>query len=137
MKSAARSRASAVGLATVLVLMLATPVSAQEPVLDLTCGPKGDGPIAPDFTHIVTATAAYTCGTVRPSIGVAACLLYNGAPVDCDQDARLNDDEASVELSFPCLPGTWALAGVGVASGGPPGAPAGITVQLNCDPLRP
>jgi hypothetical protein len=138
MNSGTRRKASAAALGLVLGMTLwATPVTAQEPVLDLTCGPSADGPDAPNGTHVVTAVASYRCGTIRPSIGIAACLLYNGAPVNCDQDARLNDDEASVELSFPCLPGTWTLAGVGVASGAPPGLPLGIVVQLNCDPLRP
>ncbi|HEX2294879.1 MAG TPA: hypothetical protein VHN37_06180 [Actinomycetota bacterium] len=132
-------RRAALGLAAAVALVLSAgpTATAQEidDVVDLTCGPWVSGPFAGPNDHSVTASGGYSCSTRRPSIGVVVCLHYNGAPVRCEQDVKMNASDASADVNFPCLPGVWTVTAIGVATGGPPGAAAGVAIPLDCDPL--
>lgn len=134
-----RAKVSALAVTAMLTLSLMTPgASAQDlgDLVDLTCAPRVDGPVAPSGAHQVTASGGYRCGTVRPSVGVAVCLQYNGVTVTCDQQIKTNDTDAEADVEFACVPGLWTATAVGVATGGLPGGAVGFTVPLDCDPLK-
>lgn len=105
-------------------------------VVDLTCGPSVTGPTAPSGTHIVSVVGTYGCGTDRASIGVIVCLEYGGVAVKCAQDVDSNARVVSAHAEYACLPGLWTATVMGVATGGPPGVAAGLSLPLDCDPLR-
>lgn len=134
-----RATVSIVGLIVIVAgtVVTTTASHAGEDPVDLSCKPSIDGPTAPTNGHIVSATGAYSCLTVRPSIGVTVCLEYNGVIVDCNQDVRLDSSRAEASVSFPCLPGVWTATVAGVAAGGPPGAGLNAVIQLECDPMGP
>lgn len=89
--------------------------------------------------HEVTGSASYSCTKNEPvGVTVVGCLLLNGVPVDCDGAAQM-ENSASVDLSFPCLPGVWTAVAVGGGAGRTAPAPDldGPALVIQCDPLRP
>jgi hypothetical protein len=121
--------------AIILVGCSMTPVAKAREPLDLSCGPSVDGPHAGPGTHVVTASGSYSCVTRRPSIGVIVCLEYNGLLVTCEQETASDAKVAEASVDFACLPGVWTATATGVATGGPPGAAAGVAIPIDCDPL--
>lgn len=94
-------------------------------------------PPAP-FGHEVLGSASHTCANEHFTIAVVGCLLLNGVPVKCAEDNRANSDSASVQLAFPCVPGTWTTVAIGMgADRALPTLDAdGPEVITECDPLE-
>lgn len=119
------------------VASLVWPASSSAQVLE-ACRVEADLDVAAG-THIAQGVVSYTCGSPKPLINVSGCLLLDGVPVDCDGDIQSDSSSASVNLSFPCVPGAWTLVAIG--SGAERAYPAadvdGPEVVISCDPLRP
>ena len=117
---------------------LVWPGSSSAQVLDPCAAKATVSPPAP-FGHEVTGSATYSCINEHFSISVVGCLLLNGVPVTCDGDTQANSSAASVDLSFPCLPGVWTTLAVGAGADRAIPAPdlSRPAVVTQCDPLEP
>ncbi len=117
---------------------VAWPGSSSAQILDTCRATATLVPPAP-FGHEVVGSAAYSCTEEHSSISVVGCLLLDGVPLTCDGDTQANSSSASVDLSFPCLPGVWTAVAVG--GGADRVLPASdvdrLALVTQCDPLRP
>lgn len=114
------------------------PTSSSSQVLDPCTVRAALAPPAP-FGHEVTGSATYSCTSKHFVVSVAGCLLLNGVPVECDGRTRTDALSATVDLSFPCVPGVWTTLAIG--TGADRTLPAtdvdGPQVVTDCDPLSP
>lgn len=131
-----RARFSVVALFAAVTVAWPGPSSAQ--VLD-GCRATVTLETPAPFGHEVTGSATYSCDNEHFSISVLGCLLLNGVPVHCNGDTQLDSSSASVDLTFPCLPGVWTAlaAGTGADRTLPATDVARPDVVTQCDPLRP
>lgn len=117
---------------------VAWPGASSAQILD-PCGATATLSTPAPFGHQVTGSASYSCTNEHFSISVLGCLLLDGVPIHCNGDTQMDSSSASVDLSFPCLPGVWTTVAVG--TGASRAVPAvDVTapeVVVECDPLRP
>lgn len=129
------SRALVLLLFSTSIVALPTASSAQ--LLD-ACRATGTLDIDAG-TPTAHGTASYSCANPKIEIAVTGFLLLNGVPVDTDAVLEQNSSEASVDLSFSCVPGVWSVVAIG--TGADRALPAvgvgGPMVFTNCDPSSP
>ncbi len=131
-------------LARICVVALSTaaligpPGATSAQILD-PCSATATLSPPPPFGHQVAGSATYSCTNEHFFISVVGCLLLDGVPIHCDEDTATNSSSASVDLSFPCLPGVWTAVAVGAGADRALPAPDASrpAVVLQCDPLDP
>ena len=93
----------------------------------------------PAGTATAQGVASYSCANPKIEIAVTGFLLLNGVVVDTDAVLESDSSEASVDLSFPCVPGVWSVLAIGTGADRalPAVDVAGPEVITQCDPLGP
>lgn len=134
-------RTSRVRLVVVVAFAAVTvgwPASSPAQVLD-PCGAMATLEPPASGGHEVAGSARYSCTNEHLTISVMGCLLLDGLPIHCDGDTQTDSSSASVDLSFPCLPGVWTLVAVGAGADRALPAPdlSSPAVVVQCDPLAP
>lgn len=117
---------------------VAWPGSSSAQLLD-PCKSRATVTVPAPFGHEVTGSATYTCTAEHFRVSVMGCLLLDGVPVDCDAAEETDSSSASVNLSFPCVPGVWTTVAVGLSADRTLPAPDvdDAEVATECDPLGP
>jgi hypothetical protein len=133
-----RWRAGFFVIALFAAIGVVSPTSSSAQILDPCKASASLAPPAP-FGNEVGGSASYSCTNEHFSVSVVGCLLLDGVPVHCNGDTQTGSSSASVDLSFPCLPGVWTTLAIGLGADRALPDPDldGPEVVTRCDPLRP